>query len=327
MTIQRRGFITLLGGAAAAWPLAARAQRRANAVIGYLDAGSTVPGPVMAAFHQGLKETGWIEGQNVTIQFQAAEGQYDRLPALAAELVSRRINVIVAVPTPAAQAAKAATTTIPIVFAVGSDPVEVGLVASLNRPGGNLTGVSFSTAALMKKRIELMHELVPPPALIAVLTNPANELGQSDRQDSQAAALALGRQIRVFDARTADEVGTAFAALVQAGAGSFVLGNDPFLASRREQIAYLAIRHALPAMFPFREYVTAGGMMSYGVVRPEISRQHGIYVGRVLKGEKPADLPVMLPTKFELVINLNVAKAIGFAIPETFLVRANEVIE
>ncbi len=323
--LKRRDVLTLLAGAAA-FPRAVRAQQRMP-VLGNLVAGSRLVQPtITAAFNQGLKETGFVEGQNLIVLHREAEGRYDRLPRLAMELVARSVDVITASPGPAAMAAKAATRSIPIVFAVGTDPVETGLVASINRPGGNVTGVSFATLALMSKRIEVLHELVPPPALIAALVNPSSN-AESDTKDVQAAALALGRTIQIFEARTAPEIDTAFAALIKAGARAFVLGNDAFLSSRRNQIVALAIRHAIPAIYPYREYATAGGMMSYGTDRTEIARQHGTYVGRVLKGEKPADLPVMLPTKFELVVNLTTAKAIGFAIPETFLLRADEVIE
>jgi putative ABC transport system substrate-binding protein len=320
--MQRRKFITLLGSAAA-WPLAAQAQRQPTPVIGYLTAAL----PVSASFREGLKEAGYAEGQNVAIEYRSANGQYDRLPALAAELVARRVDVIAASPTPAALAAKAATATVPIVFAVGTDPVEAGLVASLNKPGGNITGLSFFTFVLMKKRIELLHELVPQSALIGVLVNPANENVESDRKSAQEAALALGWQIHIFEARTAGEIGAAFGALVQIGVRALVLGNDPFFNSRRDQIAYLAIRHAIPTVVPLREYVTAGGLMSYGARVDDTFRRFGVYAGRILKGEKPADLPVEAPTKYELVINLKTAKALGIELPPTVLARADEVIE
>jgi putative ABC transport system substrate-binding protein len=326
--MKRRDFITLLGGAAA-WPIAARGQQAAVRSVGYLAAGSSET--TAAAFRQGLKETGFVEGQNIAIEYRSANGQYDRLPALAAELVSRRVDVIAAAPTPSALAAKAATQTIPIVFAVGTDPVEAGLVASLNKPSGNLTGLSFFTFVLMKKRIELLHELVPQPGLFGALMNPANPANEivsnNDRKEAQTAALALGRQIQIFEASTASEIDAAFAALLRAGARALVLGNDPFFNSRRDQIAYLAIRHAIPTIVPLREYVTAGGLISYGVNISDIYRQVGVYAGRILKGEKPAELPVMLPSKFELVVNLKTAKAIGLTIPESFLLRADEVIE
>jgi putative ABC transport system substrate-binding protein len=274
-----------------------------------------------------LKQVGYAERQNIAIEFRSANGQYDRLPALAAELVARRVDVIVAVPTAAALAAKTATTTIPIVFAVGTDPVEAGLVTSLNRPDGNLTGLSFFTFTLMKKRIELLHELVPQSPLVAVLVNPANENAKSDRKSAQEAALAFGWQIQVFDASTAVEIDAAFAALVQIGARALVLGNDPFFNSRRDQIAYLAIRHAIPTVVPLRQYVTAGGLMSYGARIADTFGQLGVYTGRVLKGEKPADLPVLQPTRFELIVNLTTAKVLGLTVPPTLLAIADEVIE
>jgi putative ABC transport system substrate-binding protein len=281
----------------------------------------------LAAFHDGLREAGYTEGQNVTIEYRSANGQYDRLPAMAAELVARRVDVIAASPTPAALAAKAATTTIPIVFSVGTDPVQAGLVASLNRPSGNLTGLSFFTFALMKKRIELLHDLVPQSPLVAVLVNPANENVQSDRKSAQEAALAFEWKIQIFDARTAGEIDAAFAALVQMGASALVLGNDPFFNSRRDQIAQLAIRHAIPTVVPLRQYVAAGGLMSYGARIDDTFRQFGVYIGRVLNGEKPGDLPVMLPSKFEFVINLQTARIIGIKVPPTLLALADEVIE
>ena len=324
--MNRRKFIAFVGGAAAAWPFAARAQTRP--VIGILQAGSTNEQQltVTAAFQQGLKELGFVEGKNLVIESRSANGRYDRLPALAAELVARRVAVIVPIPSQAARAAKAATATIPIVFAVGVDPVEAGLVASLNRPGGNVTGVSFSTLPLTRKRIEILHELVPPPALMAALVNP-NSNAESDTKDALAAAQALGREMKVFEARSASEIDAAFAAMLQQGVRALVLGNDALLSSRRNQIAALAIRHAIPAIYPYRGYALAGGMMSYGASRTEVARQHGIYVGRVLKGEKPADLPVMMPIKFELVVNLTTARAIGQTIPGMFLARVDEVIE
>ncbi len=322
--MRRRDFIVGITGSAVAWPLAARGQQTAMPVIGYLAAADLLP---RAAFREGLKEVGYAEGQNITIEVRSANGHYDRLPALAAELVARRVDVIAAVPTPAALAAKAATTTIPIVFAVGTDPVEAGLVESLNRPGGNLTGFSFFTFTLMKRRMELLHELVPQSPLIAVLVNQANENVKSDRKSAQEAAIALGWQIQVFEARTAGEINAAFAALGQIGAHGLVLGNDPFFNSRRDQIAYLAIRHAIPIVVPLREYVTAGGLMSYGASIADTFRQFGVYTGRVLKGQKPADLPIQLPSKFELVINLKTANALGLTVPPNLLATADQVIE
>ncbi|HEY7296621.1 MAG TPA: ABC transporter substrate-binding protein [Xanthobacteraceae bacterium] len=322
VNIGRRQGLAFVAGLAA-WPLAARGQRQSRLVIGYLTAANAP----LAAFHDGLREAGYTEGQNVTIEYRSANGQYDRLPAMAAELVARRVDVIAASPTPAALAAKAATTTIPIVFSVGTDPVQAGLVASLNRPSGNLTGLSFFTFALMKKRIELLHDLVPQSPLVAVLVNPANENVQSDRKSAQEAALAFEWKIQIFDARTAGEIDAAFAALVQMGASALVLGNDPFFNSRRDQIAQLAIRHAIPTVVPLRQYVAAGGLMSYGARIDDTFRQFGVYIGRVLNGEKPGDLPVMLPSKFEFVINLQTARIIGIKVPPTLLALADEVIE
>jgi len=320
--VKRRDFITLLGGAAV-WPQAAKAQRQPTPAIGYLTAAL----PVFASFREGLKEAGYAEGQNVAIEYRSANGQYDRLPALAAELVARRVDVIAATPTPAARAAKAATTTIPIVFVVGADPVEAGLVASLNRPDGNLTGLSFFTFVLMKKRIELLHELVPQSALIGVLVNPASENVASDRKSAQEAALALGLQIHIFEARTAGEIDAAFAALVQIAGRALVLGGDQFFYSRRDQIAHLAMRNAITTVLPLRDFVTAGGLMSYGARVDDTFRGFGVYTGRILKGEKLADLPVMQPTKFELVINAQTARLLGIEVSPTLLAIADEVIE
>lgn len=322
--MRRRDFIKGVAGSVTTWPIAARAQQALTPVVGYLAAADPLPA---AAFREGLKEIGFAEGQNLTIEFRSAHGQYDRLPALAAELVARRVDVIAALPTPAALAAKAATTAIPIVFAVGTDPVEAGLVESLNRPGSNLTGLSFFTFTLMKRRMELLHELVPESQLIAVLVNPANENVQSDRKSAQEAAIALGWKIQLFQAHTADEIDAAFAALGQIGARGLVLGNDPFFNSRRDQIAHLAIRQTIPVVAPLREYVTAGGLMSYGTSLADILHQFGVYTGRVLKGEKPAGLPVIQPTKFEFVINLQTAKIIGIQVPPTLLALADKVIE
>jgi putative tryptophan/tyrosine transport system substrate-binding protein len=326
--LRRREFIALISGAAA-WPMTARAQQAAMPVVGYLSAGSRSSSPEpRAAFRQGLKDMGYAEGQNVTIEYQWAEGRYDLLAGMAAEMVARRVAVIAASPSPAALAAKAATSIIPIVFSVGADPVQSHLVANLNRPGSNLTGSTFFTGPLIAKRFELLLELVPKPAFIALLNNPANPgNGTSDVQEAVAAASALGQKINVLNASTAAEIDTAFATLPQQEPRALVIGGDRFLNSRRDQLALLAARYAIPAVYPLRIYVTSGGLMSYGTDSNESARQQGVYVGRILKGEKPAELPVVQPTRFELVINLRAAKAIGLTIPELFLARADEVIE
>jgi len=326
--VKRRTFITLLGGAAA-WPLAARAQQPVMPVIGFLNDGSFEPNEkLVAAFRKGLAEAGYVEGQNVAIEFRWAAGQDDRLPDLAADLVRRRVAAI-ATPgsAPASLAAKAATTTIPIVFAVGSDPIAMGLVASLNRPGGNATGVSFQTVELVAKRLGMLRELAPGANRFVALVNPNTAFTDALVKDLQASASALGLPIEILHAGTGREIDAAFANLVQKPGSALLSSPDAFFFNRRAQIVTLAARHALPTVYPVREFAEIGGLMSYGPNSVNVSHQTGIYVGRVLKGEKPADLPVMQPTKFELVLNLNTARAIGIAIPSTLLSLADEVIE
>jgi putative tryptophan/tyrosine transport system substrate-binding protein len=324
--MRRREFIAGLGGAAA-WPLIARAQQPALPVIGFLNGG--LPGgyaPMVAAFRQGLKETGYVEGQNVAIEFLWAEGQYDRVPAMAAELVGRKVAVIVA-NTPGNLAAKAATTTIPIVFTIASDPVQIGLVASLSRPGGNITGVTQLNVEVGAKRLEFVHELIPTATLIAVLVNPTNPNAETQLRYLQAAARILGVQLHVLQASTERDFDTVFATLAQLRAGALVIGVDVFFVSRIDQLAALALRHAVPAIFQDRAFAAAGGLMSYGGSTPDSYRLAGVYAGRILKGEKPSDLPVQQATRVELIINMKTAKAFDLTFPRTLLGRADEVIE
>jgi putative ABC transport system substrate-binding protein len=326
--MKRREFIALLGGAAA-WPLAARAQQPALPVVGYLDPRSSdAPADLVRAFRQGLKETGFVEGENAAIEFRWAENQIDRLPALAADLVRRRVAVIVAGATSAAFAAKAATTTVPIVFIAPDDPVRLGLVASLARPGGNLTGINWLAAELTAKRLELLRELVPGATRVALLVEPNNaRITEATLRDMEAAAHALGLQIRVINANTSHEIDGAFATFVRERPDALFVGSSAFFNSRRVQLVHWATQQRIPATYSGRQYVEAGGLMSYGANAIDAYRQMGVYTGRVLKGSKPADLPVMQSTKFELVINAQTARMLGLTVPPMLLARADEVIE
>jgi ABC-type uncharacterized transport system substrate-binding protein len=326
--VNRRDFIALAGGTTIGWPLAAYAQQKAMPVIGYLHFGSANLAPTPAAgFLPGLRETSYVEGQNVAIEYRWAEGHYDRLPGMAADLVGRKVDLIAAFGPPPARAAKNATSTIPIVFGVGTDPVADGLVVSLARPGGNATGVTNLAVELVPKRLDLLSELVPQARMIALLVNPNNPYTEPMIRNVQGAARVKGVQLQIVEASTESEIDTAFSTLVQLRAEALLTGDDVFFTSRREQIVALAARYAVPAIYQFREFAAAGGLISYGSSLAAGNRQVGIYAGRILKGEKPADLPVQQPTTFELVINLKAAKALGLTVPPTLLARADEGIE
>jgi putative tryptophan/tyrosine transport system substrate-binding protein len=328
--VKRREFITLLGGAAATWPLMARAQQAAMPVVGFINAGtSDASARLAAAFRKGLSETGYVEDQNVTVEYHWLEGKYDRLPSLMADLVRRRVTVI-ATPgsNPAALAAKAATTTIPIVFGVGEDPVKLGMVASLARPGGNATGINYFTTELAAKRLGLLHELVPKAVRIAVLVNPANApSAEATLRDVPEAARAIGLQIQVLNASTSREIEAAFATLLRDRADALYIGPDGFFGTRRVQFATLAMRHVIPTAYAIREFPEVGGLMSYGTDRLDMFRRVGVYTGQVLKGAKPAELPVSQSTKFEFVVNLQTARALGLEVPPQLLASVDEVIE
>jgi putative tryptophan/tyrosine transport system substrate-binding protein len=327
--MRRREFISLLGGAVAAWPLVVRAQQPAIPVIGYLSGfSSTAFPPYLAAFRDGLTAAGYVEGRNVAIEYRWAESQYDRLAGLAADLVRRRVTVIVATGVTASPvAAKAATTTIPIVFLTGGDPIKLGLVSSFNRPDGNLTGVTWLSNTMAAKRLEFLRELMPGAATIGLLVNPANPNASSETADVQAAARALGLQMPVANASSERDIDAAFAGFVQARVNAIFIGGDPFFTSRRVQVAVLAARHAIPTGHDARSNAEAGGLMSYGADIVDAYRQVGLYAGRILKGEKPADLPVQQSVKFELVLNLKTAKTLGLEVPAKLLALADAVIE
>jgi putative ABC transport system substrate-binding protein len=326
--LRRRELITMLGAAAATWPRVARGQPSAMPVIGFLSARSPAESAQHVAFFQrGLNETGYVEGRNVAIDYRWAEGRYDRLPALASDLVAHRVSVLAAIADPAPQVAKAATQSIPIVFAINGDPVRDGLVASLNRPGGNATGITIFGPDAVTKRLQLLHELVPQAAAITYVMNPNNPKGDVEMGAAQTAARSLGKDMLVLNAGNERGLDAVFATMDRPRAGALLFASDPFFLSRRGQLVALTARHQIPAMYYLREFAETGGLMAYGNRLTDVYRLVGSYVGRILKGEKPADLPVQQSTKFELVINLKTAKALGLTLPNTLLVSADEVIE
>jgi putative ABC transport system substrate-binding protein len=326
--VKRREVIQLLGGVAAGWPLAARAQQPGLPVVGFLN-GASPDGyaPMVAAFRQGLKEAGYVDGQNVAIEYHWADGQYDRLPTLAADLVRRKVSVIAATSTPANLVAKSASSTIPIVFTTASDPVQLGLVASLSRPGGNVTGATQLSVEVGPKRLELANELIPTATAVALLVNPTNPSADTLSKALLAAALTRGLQLHILRASTESEIDTAFISLVKMRAGVLVIGTDAFFNSQSKQLAALALRHSVPAIYQYGDFTAAGGLLSYGGSVKESYRLAGVYTGRILKGEKPSDLPVQQSTKVELIVNLKTAKALGINVPLNLLARADEVIE
>jgi putative tryptophan/tyrosine transport system substrate-binding protein len=326
--MKRREFITLLGGAAVAWPLAARAQQRAMPVIGFLNSGSATEwAHLVAAFKEGLNELGFVEGRNVAVEYRWAQGENERLPRLAADLVDRQVVVIAAFGPPAAVAAKAATTTIPIVFIAGTDPIDLGLVTNFRRPTGNVTGFNVFAEVLTPKRQELLHELVPAAPLVAMLVNPTAAQTRSELRDVQAAADRIGQQVRIFNVSSGREIDAALATIVDQRISGLIVQTDQFFTIQRDQLVLLTTRHAIPTIFGWREFAVAGGLISYGTSLRAAYRQLAIYTGRILKGEKPADLPVQQATTFETVVNLRAAKALGVTIPTAILLRADEVIE
>jgi putative tryptophan/tyrosine transport system substrate-binding protein len=327
--MRRRDFIKVIGASAAAWPLAARAQQSAIPVVGFLTSRAPGDAPrLLAAVHQGLKDTGFVEGQNVAIEYRFAENQYEQLPKLATDLVQHQVTVITATTTPAVLAAKAATTTIPIVFEMGNDPVQLGVVASLSRPGGNMTGVTQLNVEVASKRLELLHELLPAATVFALLIDPADPTSaEVSTRNVEAAARRLGLEVHTLNASTERDFDPAFGKLIQLRAGGLVLSGGPFLVAREKEIAALAVRYAVPAVFETREFIAAGGLMSYGGSLTDAYHLAGVYTGRILKGEKPSELPVQQATKVEFYINLKTAKALGITVPIPILGRADEVIE